>query len=250
MFVIHRLGPNIAVSERVTDTSNTWKYRVRQLIKENKEVSYFGTKPQKREMIAMAKLVAVFYRLEQNNLGASLCNPSKLSQQISDVSEIAVLNGLLSYLKSEFVFQQVLKSYKDQEPEKRFGNDISLDIYRQCCDRLNLETGLRLIAQDRRFLQNRVMSRHQRECFLDVFYEISMRSGHIGQAVEFLEKAFKIKRTPARAEGLVNACIAGGMPHKGKTYLEYLRLQGRSPRTLEDRYARACQITNNKGHST
>lgn len=206
-FVVHRRGKRIVISERYQSTTGAAQYRARVVLENLRIVAAYHGKLTQAEQTRVKGLLEVLEELEQTLGETGVSQPANLASQLikaQNPRQFELLVTQFEYFKSAYVFQSVLHNYAMRAPEDRFAPELSLDIYRQCADRLLLQQGHALLQKDRPRVEKTSVSPHHKECLWDAFYEICARMGEFEEAFEYLNNAFALNPSAPRAQGLLN----------------------------------------------
>lgn len=208
MFIPHRAGDIILVSERLAGSDGLVTYKVAlQMDPQTGGIftDYSGDLSD-RDVRMCRDSVVQMQRYEQAVKRTGACDFVALTDPANYCSD-AMSPGLqrlwAEYATQALIYGQVVEDYLAQPPEQRISPELSLDLYRKALSFHDLVRGRRLVKEDMPILQNRALSRHHRECLYDALFHLARRAGLHELAYSSMQWAWQARPNPERTAILI-----------------------------------------------
>lgn len=208
LFVPHRAGDTILVSERLLSSDDLVTYSVALKMDPRTRdiVADYSGDLSERDVSRCRDLVEQMQRYEHAVARTGACDFVALTdlENYPPNASSAILQRLWAeYAAQVLVYGLVAKDYLAQPPEQRISPELSLDLYRKALSFHDLVRGHRFLQEDMPVLQKRGLSRHHRECLFDSLFHLARRAGLRDTAYACMQQAWRAQPNPERTAILI-----------------------------------------------
>ena len=208
VFIPHMVGPNIIVSERVTDARGIVTYHAAaQFGPDGVAVAHrFAHDLRADDLHKCRELVAQMQSYRQAMRSVDVCDFLGLRDQAGYAPSAAGLQLLrlwADYATGLHVFCGIADAYLAQPAQVRVSPELSLDLYRQALGFHDLGRARRFLDEDGPVLRHKTLSAHHRECIYDTFFHLARRMSQRREAYGYLQHAWQARPNRERAEILL-----------------------------------------------